>query len=185
MRDFVVGSFKFKLALYFLLLSLLPIAAVFWGFASVAGKSETRRVDARLQAGLRTALAGYQTTVDAAQTRAETLARSRAIQVDLQRRDLTALAAVLRGAQNVYVSAAGGAPQVGRRPGFAAQRQVAVFGPRGLAGTVTAFVPFDTGLVTAVRARSGLAPADALVLVHDSSIVASSPAVAGNLHLGA
>jgi hypothetical protein len=55
-----VGSFKVKLVAYFLLLSLLPIAAAFWGFTSVAGQSETRRVDARLQAGLRAALATYQ-----------------------------------------------------------------------------------------------------------------------------
>jgi diguanylate cyclase (GGDEF)-like protein len=185
MRDVVVGSFKFKLALYFLLLSLLPIAAVFWGFASVAGKSETRRVDARLQAGLRTSLAGYQKRVDAAQARAETLARSRALQIALQNRDQTALAALLGDAANVYVSAAGGTPHAGSRPGFAAQREVAVYGRQGLVGTVSVFVPFDTGLVTAVRERTGLAAADALVLVHDSSIVASSPKVAGSLQLGA
>ena len=179
-----MGSFKFKLVVYFLLLSLLPIAAAFWGFASVAGKSETRRVDARLQAGLRTSLAGYQEKLDAAQATAEKLARSRALQVDLQRQDAAALTAALGKASNVYVVAAGGALHAGRRPGFAARRQVAVYGRRGFAGTVTAFVPFDRALVTAVRARSGLAAADALVLVHDSRIVASSPDVAGDLPLG-
>ena len=46
-----MGSFKVKLLGYFLLLSLLPMAAAFWGFASVAGQSETRRVDARVQSG--------------------------------------------------------------------------------------------------------------------------------------
>ncbi len=86
-----MGSFKFKLVAYFLLLSLLPIAAAFWGFASVAGQSETRRVDARLQAGLRASLAGYQVKVDAAQTTAETLARNRPFQIDLQRQDSRSL----------------------------------------------------------------------------------------------
>ena len=185
MRGIAVGSFKFKLVAYFLLLSLLPIAAAFWGFSSVAGQSETRRVDARLQAGLRASLADYQEKVDAAQTSAETLARDRAFQVDLQSQNAPALVAELREATNVYVVAAGGALHVGRRPGFAAQRQVAVFSPRGFAGTVTAFVPFDTSLVESVRARSGLAPADALVLVHHSTIVASSPGVVGELSLGA
>jgi diguanylate cyclase (GGDEF)-like protein len=180
-----VGSFKFKLVIYFLLLSLLPIAAAFWGFTSVAGKSETRRVDARLQAGLRTSLAGYQQRVDAAQASAERLARSRPLQADLQSRRLGSLAAVLGGASNVYVTAPDGALLVGRRPVFAALRQVAVFGRRGFAGTVTVFVPFDAALVTAMRARTGLAAADALVLVHDSRIVASSPQVAGALPLGA
>jgi diguanylate cyclase (GGDEF) domain len=185
MRGIAVGSFKFKLVVYFLLLSLLPIAAAFWGFSSVAGQSETRRVDARLQAGLRASLADYQEKVDAAQTTAQTLARDRVFQVDLQSQNAPALVAELREATNVYVVAAGGALHVGRRPGFAAQRQVAVFSPRGFAGTVTAFVPFDTSLVESVRARSGLAPADALVLVHNSRIVASSPGVVGELSLGA
>jgi len=185
MRGIAVGSFKFKLVVYFLLLSLLPIAAAFWGFSSVAGQSETRRVDARLQAGLRASLADYQEKVDAAQTTAQTLARDRVFQVDLQSRNAPALVAELREATNVYVVAAGGTLHVGRRPGFAAQRQVAVFSPRGFAGTVTAFVSFDTSLVESVRARSGLAPADALVLVHNSRIVASSPGVVGELSLGA
>ena len=180
-----MGSFKFKLVVYFLLLSLLPIAAAFWGFASVAGQSETRRVDARLQAGLRASLAGYQEKVDAAQATAETLARNRAFQVDLQSHDFPALVAALRESSDVYVVAAGDALHVGRRPGFAAQRQVAVFARHGFAGTVTAFVPFDTALVQGVRARSGLAAADALVLVHNSRIVASSPDVVGDLPLGA
>ena len=180
-----VGSFKFKLVVYFLLLSLLPIAAAFWGFASVAGQSETRRVDARLQAGLRASIAGYQEKVDAAQATAETLARNRAFQVDLQGQNFPALVKALREASNVYVVASGDALHVGRRPGFAAQRQVAVFARRGFAGTITVFVPFDTTLVDAVRARSGLAAADSLVLVHNSRIVASSPNVVGDLALPA
>src|SRR5512141_1011451 len=118
MRDVVVGSFKFKLVIYFLLLSLLPIAAAFWGFASVAGQSETRRVDARLQGGLRTSLAGYQEKVDAAQAAAERLARSHTLQVDLQRQDLVALVASLRASANVYVSAPGGAMHIGPTPGL-------------------------------------------------------------------
>jgi diguanylate cyclase (GGDEF)-like protein len=181
-----VGSFKFKLVVYFLLLSLLPIAAAFWGFSSVAGQSETRRVDARLQAGLRAALAGYQEKVDAAQATAQTLARSRAFQIDLQSQNFHALVADLREVPNVYVAAAGGDLHVGRLPGFAAQRQVAVFSRKGFAGTITVSVPFDTSLVTAVRNRSGLGGADTLVLVRGSKIVASSfPQVSGRLPLGA
>src|ERR1700712_3460386 len=144
MRDVVVGSFKFKLVVYFLLLSLLPIAAAFWGFASVAGQSETRRVDARLQEGLRASLAGYQERVDAAQSSAAGLARNRAFQIDLQTRDFASLTAMLRGSTNLYVVASRNGLHVGRAPGFSAQRQVAVFARNGFAGTVTAFVPFDT-----------------------------------------
>jgi diguanylate cyclase (GGDEF)-like protein len=179
-----VGSFKFKLVVYFLLLSLLPIAAAFWGFASVAGQSETRRVDARLQAGLRASLAGYQERVDAAQSTAAGLARNRVFQVDLQTHDFAALTAMLRGSTNLYVVASLNGLHVGREPGFAAQRQVAVFARTGFAGTVTAFVPFDTALVQSVRAGSGLTAADALVLVRGKQIVASFPSVSGTLALG-
>ena len=63
-----MGSFKVKLVAYFLLLSLLPLAAAFWGFSTVAARSETRRVDARLQAGLRAALATYQDELEAAES---------------------------------------------------------------------------------------------------------------------
>jgi diguanylate cyclase (GGDEF)-like protein len=179
-----VGSFKFKLVVYFLLLSLLPIAAAFWGFASVAGQSETRRVDARLQAGLRASLAGYQERVDAAQSTAAGLARNRVFQVDLQAQDFAALTATLRDSTNLYVVASGNGRHVGSKPGFAAQRQVAVFARDGVVGTVTAYVPFDTALVEDIRARSGLTAADALVLVHDGRIVASAPEVNGALALG-
>src|SRR5438132_597442 len=41
-----MASFKVKLVLYFLLLSLLPVAAAFWGFSTVASHGETRRDDA-------------------------------------------------------------------------------------------------------------------------------------------
>src|SRR3954447_7987166 len=92
-----LGSFKVKLVAYFLLLSLLPIAAAFWGFTAVAGQSETRRVDARLQAGLRAAVATYQERLDSAQRTANALAASRTIQVELARNDLPELHYALRG----------------------------------------------------------------------------------------
>src|SRR6059036_2288524 len=99
-----MGSFKVKLVAYFLLLSHLPIAAAFWGFTSVAGQSETRRVDARLQAGLRAALATYQERLDSAQRAANSLASSRTIQLELARHDLPELLFALRGTTNVLVT---------------------------------------------------------------------------------
>src|SRR2546421_11523441 len=59
-------SFRLKLVVYFLLLSLLPLAAAFSGFAAVAKRSETRLVDARLQAGLPAALAAHEERLSAA-----------------------------------------------------------------------------------------------------------------------
>src|SRR6266576_1592440 len=179
-RGRFVGSFKVKLVAYFLLLSLLPIVAAFWGFTSVAGQSETRRVDARLQSGLRAVLTSYQQRLDAAQQEANTLARTPVFQAQLRRRDLPALVHLLRDEPSVSVAGVDGLT-VGRPPGFSATRQVAVVTREGLVGTITVAVPFDAALVDVLRARSGLSSADALVILHDARIVASSPTVAGTL----
>jgi diguanylate cyclase (GGDEF)-like protein len=180
-----LGSFKVKLVVYFVLLSLLPIAAAFWGFTSVAGQSETRRVDARLQSGLRSALTAYQEQVDAAQTTAQTLARNRTFQVELQRMDVPDLREMLRDATGVYVVAAGDAFHIGTPPGLAAQREVQVYTRAGLVGTVYGYVPYGATLVDAMRARSGLAPSDVLAALQGSQIVASSPDVNGSVALTA
>src|SRR5262249_60652796 len=69
-----LSSFKFKLVAYFVLLSLVPLAATYWGFSTVAGAGESRQVTLRQEAGLRAALALYAEQADRAQTRAERLA---------------------------------------------------------------------------------------------------------------
>ena len=176
-----MGSFKVKLVLYFLLLSLLPIAAAFWGFTQVAGQSETRRVDARLQTGMRAMLATYQERVDAAQTEATGIAKLPAFQKELERRDLASLAHLIRDASEVAISDAGGHFILGHPPAFAATRQAAVLSRLGLVGYVTVSVSFDGTLVDELRHRSGLAPADALVILRHDKIVASTPAVFGTL----
>ena len=178
-----VTSFKVKLVAYFVLLSLLPIAVAYWGFTSVAGQSETRRVDARLQAGLRSALAGYQEQVQAAQARAERLAHNRSFQLDLQRRNLPALRAALRRSTHLYVVPAGGASPVGPRPGLGARRSVAVLTRGRLVGTVVGYAPLDASHVAALRTRSGLAAHDALAVLDAGRIVAADPHVAGDVPL--
>jgi len=175
-----VDSFKVKLVAYFLLLSLLPIVAAFWGFASVAGQSETRRVDARLQTELRSVLTSYQNRLDTAQQEANALARAPVFQAELRRRDLPALVHLRRDAPNVSVTGVGGL-RVGRPPAFAATRQVAVVTSDGLVGTVTIAVPFDVSLVTALRSRAALSSADVLVILHGTRVVASLPPVDGSL----
>jgi hypothetical protein len=141
-----LGSFKFKLVVYFVLLSLLPIAAAFWGFASVAGQTETRRVDARVQAGLRSALAAYQGRLDNAQASAQQLAHNRTFQIELEEGDVPGLRTMLRDVPGIYVVAAGRAFHIGRPPILAAQRQVQVFTRAGMIGTVVGYVPVDTTL---------------------------------------
>src|SRR6266542_5504136 len=80
-------GFKVKLVAYFLLVSLLPLGAAAWGLHTVARRSETRRVDVRLQARLLSVIASYKEELEGAATRAGTLADSRGFQRALQRHD--------------------------------------------------------------------------------------------------
>jgi diguanylate cyclase (GGDEF)-like protein len=176
-----MGSFKVKLVAYFLLLSLLPMAAAFWGFTSVAGQSETRRVDARLQAGLRAALATYQERLDEAQRTATELAQSRAFDTELQRRDLPSIHHALRDQPDIEISGPGGF-HYGHIPDLAATRSVDVVTSQGLVGTITVGVPFDADLIAQLRAKSGLAEADSLAVLENGRVVSSSPTVQGVVH---
>jgi diguanylate cyclase (GGDEF)-like protein len=175
-----VGSFKLKLVAYFLLLSLLPIAAAFWGFTQVAGQSETRRVDARLQTGLRALIASYQEQLDAAQQQAAAIAQTRVFQQDLERGNGAALAHMFRNKPEISVESVDGF-LVHSPPIFAATRQAAVLTHQGLVGYVTVSVPFDVRLVETLRERSGLARADSLAILNAGRIVASSPTVHGTV----
>jgi diguanylate cyclase (GGDEF)-like protein len=175
-----VGSFKVKLVVYFLLLSLLPLAAAFWGFSTVAARSETRRVDARLQAGLRATLAAYQEELVSADRAAAQLARQPAFQRALVRRDRAALERMLRGRPHLSVEA-GKDFRVGASDAAAATRQVAVVDAAGTRGAVIASVPLDRGLVSGLEARSGLEPDDHVVLVEGGRIAAGPAGVRGRL----
>jgi diguanylate cyclase (GGDEF)-like protein len=173
-----VGSFKVKLVVYFLLLSLLPLAAAFWGFSTVAARSETRRVDARLQAGLRATLAAYQEELVSADRDAARLAREPAFQRALVRRDRAALERMLRGRPHLSIEV-GSDFRVGRRDPTAATRQVAVVEAAGPRGAVVASVPLDGALVHRLEGRSGLEADDHVVLVEGGRIAAGPSGVRG------
>jgi diguanylate cyclase (GGDEF)-like protein len=164
-------SFKVKLVAYFLLLSLLPLAAAFLGFSTVAARSETRRVDARLQAGLRAGLATYQDELLAADEAAARLARNPAFQRALIRRDRAAIRQLLKGHPNLHVEA-GDRFAVGHTDPTAAIRQVAVVGPGGTRGAVIASVPLDQQLVKRLEGRSGLDLDEHVILIEDRRVVA-------------
>jgi diguanylate cyclase (GGDEF)-like protein len=178
-----MGSFKVKLVGYFLLLSLLPLAAAFWGFSTVAARSETRRVDARLQAGVRASLAAYDEVLDAANGNATRLARDRAFQHALRLRDRRAIERMLRTRPNLSVEAPGGF-RVGPHQLLAATRRVGI-GLSGTLGSVVAAVPLDRALSRRLEKRSGLEAGDHIVLVQDGRIVAGPPSVQGRLGLRA
>jgi diguanylate cyclase (GGDEF)-like protein len=174
-----VGSFKFKLVAYFVLLSLLPLAAAFWGFSTVAARAETRTVDARLQAGLRATLAAYQEELKNADQAAAALAAQPAFERALVTGDRAAIARLLRSKPNLTVI--GKHFRVGRRIPTAATRQVAVVGPAGSRGAIVASVPLDAALVRRLEARSGLDETDHVVLIERGKIVAGPQKLRGSL----
>ena len=174
-----MGSFKVKLVAYFLLLSLLPLAAAFWGFSTVAARSETRQVDARLQAGLRAAAATYQDDLRAADEAAARLARRPAFQRALIRRDRRAVQRLLRGHPNLSV-VAGDSFAVGHPDPTGATRQVTVVGAHGSRGAVIASVPLDQQLVLRLETRSGLDADEHVLLIEDRRVVAGPAGTLGS-----
>jgi hypothetical protein len=100
-----VGSFKVKLVGWFVVLALLPLAVAFFGYESLANRSENRRADAALQAALRAAIAGYSARLDAASAAADRLASNPAVQRGLRVRDRTVLATVADGHPNTRITA--------------------------------------------------------------------------------
>src|SRR4051794_7498105 len=148
------------------------MAAAFWGFTAVAGQSETRRVDARLGAGLRAALATYDERLDYAQSEATSLARSRDFQAELARRNLPAILFTLRDVDDVAIRGANGF-KFGKVPVLAATRTVEVFDATRLLGTVTVSVPYDSTLIATLRESSGLGPTDSLAVLRNGRVIAS------------
>src|SRR5215212_4195345 len=91
----MLGSFKIKLVGTFLALSVVPLAAAFWGFSAVAERSVTSSVDDRLEAGLNAALAAFEDQREDAGIAAERLGRDPAFQAALARRDRAAIEKLL------------------------------------------------------------------------------------------
>jgi diguanylate cyclase (GGDEF)-like protein len=165
---------------YFVLLSLVPLAATYWGFSTVAGADESRQVSARQEAGLRAALALYAEQADRAQTRAEQLARSRPLQLALERRDRGALRRIVAAGPSLYVDGAGGL-HAGVEPPLAARFPVDVVSGTHRLGEVVATVPLGVGLVARLRQDAAFGPGDVLVLLRGSRIVASMPPLSGRV----
>jgi diguanylate cyclase (GGDEF)-like protein len=156
-----MGSFKFKLVAYFVLLALVPLAAAFWGYKSIAARSQTREADVRLQAGLRSGVAAYQERLDAAGRAADRLARDPRFAPALARHDRAALQNLLGSSRRLRIVAPN--LRVGAFPKqAAAERRVAVIGPHGPLGSVIAQLPLDNNLEQLLRRQAGLAAGDRL-----------------------
>ncbi len=163
-----------------MLLSLVPLAATYWGFSTVAGAGGSRQVTLRQEAGLRAALALYAEQAGRVQAQAERVARSRPLQRALARRDRRSLRRIVAGTPSLYVVGARGL-RVGSAPRLAARFPVDVVSGAHRLGEVVATVPLDGGLVDRLRRGAAFASGDVLVLLEGSRIAASSPELRGQV----
>jgi diguanylate cyclase (GGDEF)-like protein len=145
----LLGSFKHKLAVYFLLLAVAPLSAAFFGFGTFAKRAEERRVDARLGAELRAATASYDRRLE----RLTAAARSAARSGDVGRRRVV----------------------VGRRATLEATRTVKVKAGGRVVGSILLVLPLDARLVRGLRADAGLASADRIVFAPRRSHLTGRP----------
>jgi len=179
----MIGSLKFKLVGTFLALSLLPLAAAYWSFSEVSDRSVSRGVDARLEAGLRAAVAAYADERREAENAARRLAREPAFQAALARQDRAALREILAATPNLRVETPTGFSVGIPRP-LAAETRVSLVGPGASPATVVAAIPLGDELVQRLRVRSGLRPPDELVLVGgDGGVRASSAELSGRVEV--
>ena len=170
-------SFKLKLVGYFLLVSVLPLGAAGWALHSIERSSETRRVDVRLEAGLRAVLATYKAQLAAADERAHALAANRELQRALlrgDRRQLRKLVAANPGVRLVTPTL-----QLGPARMIAPGTRVAIVNNSSVVGTLASGVPLTSGALGRLRSRSGLDSNDRLVVLHHGRVVGGPRALTG------
>jgi len=151
-----MGSFKFKLVVWFALLALLPLAVAFYGYDTLAKRSETRRADAALQAGLRGAVAGYAGRLDAAGLAAQRLAGDPALQRALRGHDQRTIKQILSRVPGAHLGNG--------------TRAVSVLYQGRLLGRISVSVPLDDRTLGALA--GGLQRGDRLVVARGTSVVA-------------
>ncbi len=165
-------SFRLKLVVYFLLVSLLPLGAAAWGLHSIARRSETRRVDVRLDAGLRAVIGSYKDELERAGKRAGALAASPRFQKALQRGDRTVLRRIMLANPDLRLRSrtltAGPAKTIGPAKVFT------VSGPHRRLGTLSAGVPLSAASLAGLGHRAGI-DGDTLV-VASAGLVRTGPA---------
>src|SRR5260221_9177478 len=153
-----MGSFKFKLVLWFALLALLPLAIAFYGYDSLAKRSETRRADAALQAGLRGAVAGYAARLDAAGLAAQQLAAEPKVQRALRGHDQRTIKEILSRVPGAHLGNG--------------SRSVSVVYRGRLLGRISVSVPLNE--LTLQALAGGLEHGDRLVVVRGTRVVAGA-----------
>jgi len=169
----MLGSFKFKLVGTFLALSVLPLAAAFWGFSQVSERSVTTSADDRLAAGLTAALAAFEDERRDAERSAAALGGNKTFQTAVARGDRDTIARLLAPLPALRVEIPGGAT-IGRVPPLAAETTVSLVGPGNRSATIIASVPLTDALARKLHARSGLTAPDELALIRQSGRISAA-----------
>lgn len=163
-RSAAMGSFKLRLVLYFVLLSLVPLVAATWAFSETVAQSELQRADMSLNKSARAAAAAAASELDRAELRAAAIASDPDVQAALARSDRAALDALADTEPNVAFFS-GTRLLAGRVPSAAASSSANVATSGSVVGRVVVFVPYDAAFLARVEARSALGGDEQLALV--------------------
>lgn len=173
-------SFKLRLVVYFVLLSLVPLAGATWAFSVAAGRNELQRADTSLNKSVRAAVGDVRLMLEDASRQATSLARSTDVQSALVERDSGALAKVavdFPGAA-FYVGdelLAGSPPPVGTT------RTATVVDGTTPIGRVAVGLAFDDRLLQDLAEPAGLEPEEQLALVVDGRVAAGRAELRGEV----
>ena len=146
-------------------------------------RSETRTVDAQLQAALRAGSAAYAEEIAYTRELAAGFAADLRVRDALARGEQPELEALVQSSSRIRVDA-NGKFTVGQKHPFAVERSASIVTTDGrLLGRVVASLPLDQTFADRLRASAGLRPGQRLALVEDGRIVAASPGLGGRLEL--
>jgi diguanylate cyclase (GGDEF)-like protein len=168
-------SFKLKLVAYFLLVSLLPLGAAGWALHEVMRSSETRKVDVRLEAGLRALSATYKGQVATAGDRATAQAKDTDLQQALLRGDKATLRRIV--ARNPGIRLETPSYSIGPEMIATGSRVLIANGGRTI-GTLVSGVPLTPEALAQLRDQSGI-DSDELVVLQNGHVAAGPAALRG------
>ena len=165
-------SFKLKLVAYFLLVSLLPLGAAGLALHAVTVRSETRRVDVRLEANLHAVGASFRNQATAAADDAVELARSRPFQEALQRGDQAELRSLIEARNGLRLTTK--TYSIGPELVGPTQPVSVVVGQTRF-GTLVAGVPLSQEALNRLRSGAGIEEDSDQLVVLDGGKVAAGP----------
>ena len=161
------------MALWALLLAAVVVVLATWVAGEIAKRQEQDTVDARLTANLRVGREEFADALAEAQTHAERVAGSPAVQQALADEDRAAAARIARTEGDIGLIA--GSKLLAGEDDWAASRVVDVVGDDGeVVGRVVAGVPLDDELAERLAQSAGLLEMDVLALSDDGETLGAS-----------